>query len=30
MLERYRKQLDVWKNFDFDLTEQQIASVLEA
>ncbi|MGB1322848.1 MAG: YfbU family protein [Vibrio gallaecicus] len=30
MLETYRKQLEVWKKFDFDLTEDEIASVMEA
>lgn len=30
MLERYRSQLSVWKEFDFDLTAEQIALILEA
>ena len=30
MLKRYKKQLEVWKKCDFDLTEQQIASIMEA
>ncbi len=30
MLETYRKQLEVWKKFDFDLSENEIASVMEA
>lgn len=30
MLERYRKQLEVWKTCDFDLTEQQITSITGA
>ena len=30
MLEQYRRQLKVWRNFDFDLTTEQIASILEA
>lgn len=30
MLEQYRRQLKVWRNFDFDLTREQIALILEA
>ena len=30
MLERYRNQLNVWRNFEFNLSEEQIASILEA
>jgi uncharacterized protein YfbU (UPF0304 family) len=30
MLERYRKQLKIWKQYDFDLTSEQIASILGA
>ncbi|WP_430737754.1 YfbU family protein [Psychrobacter sp. VH5] len=30
MLEQYRRQLKVWRNFDFDLTTEQIALILEA
>lgn len=30
MLNKYRRMLSVWKQYDFDLTEDQIASVLEA
>lgn len=28
MLERYKKQLAVWKQYDFDLTAEQITSIL--
>ena len=30
MLERYRNQLNIWRNFDFDLNEEQITAILEA
>lgn len=30
MLDKYRRMLSVWKQYDFDLTEDQIASVMEA
>ena len=30
MLERYQNQLRIWRNFDFDLTDEQIASILDA
>lgn len=30
MLEKYKRMLQVWNQFDFDLTEEQIASVMEA
>ena len=30
MLDKYRRMLSVWKKYDFDLTEEQIASVMEA
>lgn len=30
MLARYKNQLRIWKGFDFDLTAEQIASILEA
>lgn len=30
MLERYKNQLRIWRNFDYELTEEQIALILEA
>lgn len=30
MLERYKNQLKIWCNFDYELTEEQIALILEA
>lgn len=30
MLERYKSKLNIWRQYDFDLTEQQIALLLEA
>lgn len=30
MLQNYREKLEVWDKYDFDLTEDQIASIMEA
>jgi uncharacterized protein YfbU (UPF0304 family) len=30
MLKKYQKMLNIWKNFDFDLTKEQINVLLEA
>ena len=30
MIERYQHQLRIWRNFDYELTEEQIALILEA
>lgn len=30
MLDKYRRMLEIWKQYEFDLTEEQIASVMEA
>ena len=30
MLDKYRRMFSVWKKYDLDLTEEQIASVMEA